>query len=266
MIDLHHGDCLEVMHAIPDGSVDMILADLPYGTTACKWDVVIPFEPLWKHYKRVIKRNGAIVLFGSQPFTSLLVASNLQWFKYAWVWDKVNRYTGSLNANRMPLKRHEDILTFYHELPTYNKQYRRGATFGTLELRGHGSTTQWGADKRRLRNGNDGEHHNPCSIVAIPAKTCEQGLHPTQKPVALMEYLIRTYTNEGETVLDNVMGSGTTLVACVNTGRNGIGIEKDAGYYNVAEKRIQEAEKHVQEAQERIQEAQNAARQMEFAS
>lgn len=233
------GDCLERMKEIPDDSVDMVLCDLPYGTTACKWDTVIPLEPLWEQYRRVAKRNAAIVLTASQPFTTTLIASNMREFKYCWVWDKVNRYTGALNANRMPLKRHEDIAVFYRSLPTYNKQWRDGKPYSVKRTGSHGAAF---GDTPVVRTGvNDGKH-NPCTILPIKADNkLEHGLHPTQKPVALMEYLIRTYTNEGEVVLDNCMGSGTTGVACVNTSRKFIGIERDPEYFRVASERISSA-------------------------
>lgn len=241
-VTLMQGDCLVRMAEIPDGSVDMILADLPYGTTACKWDNVIPFEPLWKHYWRVLKPNGAVVLFGSQPFTSKLVMSCVKRFRYSLVWDKVNKYTGALNANRMPLRRHEDIAVFYRTLPTYIKQYRQGKAFNTTKTNGHGSFTEYGNRKENRRCISDGRH-NPCSIIAIAGDNKKElGHHPTQKPVALLEYLIKTYTLEGETVLDNTMGSGSTGVACVNTGRSFIGIEQDEKYFAIAQQRIAEAQ------------------------
>jgi DNA modification methylase len=244
------GDCLDRMQEIPDGSVDMVLCDLPYGTTNCRWDSVIPFEPLWREYRRVTKPNAAIVLTASQPFTSALVGSNLKDFRYCLVWDKVNKYTGALNANRMPMKRHEDIAIFYRALPTYNKQYRDGKPFKSVNTNGHGGYTEYGTGAERRFTVNNGKH-NPCSVVAIPADNkLELGHHPTQKPVALMEYLIRTYTHEGETVLDNTMGSGTTGVACVNTGRKFIGIERDEAYFAIAERRIAEAQPSLLQAAE----------------
>jgi site-specific DNA-methyltransferase (adenine-specific) len=213
-IDLIMGDCMDVMINIPDGSVDMVLCDLPYGTTACKWDSIIPFEPLWSEYRRVCKHSAAIVLTASQPFTSLLIYSNLKEFRYSLVWDKVNKYTGALNSNKMPLRRHEDISVFYRSLPIFNKQYREGKPFKSTQTRGHGAHTQHGNSGVKHTTINDGRH-NPCSIIDIPADNKKElGHHPTQKPVALMEYLVRTYTHEGETVLDNTMGSGTTGVAC----------------------------------------------------
>lgn len=241
---LMFGDCLERMKEIPDNSIDMVLTDPPYGTTACKWDSVIPFEPMWEQLKRVIKDNGAIIFTASQPFTSLLVASNLKMFKYSLVWDKVNKYTGALNANKMPLRRHEDIVIFYSRLPVFNKQYRQGKAYETTKTTGHGSHTQYGelAETRVTKNNGN---HNPCSIIQIKGDIKKEGgLHPTQKPIALLEYLIKTYTLEKETVLDFTMGSGSTGVACKNLNRKFIGIEKDKKdkkYYKIAKQRIREA-------------------------
>jgi site-specific DNA-methyltransferase (adenine-specific) len=232
------GDCLERMAEIPDGSVDMVLCDLPYGTTQNKWDSVIPFEPLWAAYRRVCKPNAAIVLTASQPFTSALVMSNIDWFKYCWVWDKVNRPTGHLNAKKQPLRETEDIAVFYAGQPTYNPQMVDGDPYsatGSKKSDCYGSqktTTTICTGKRYPRN-----------VIKIAAD--ERGtvgrIHPTQKPVALMEYLIRTYTNAGETVLDNTMGSGTTGVACARAGRRFVGIERDEAYFAIARQRIESA-------------------------
>ena len=242
-IRLMLGDCLERMKEIDDGSVDAVIADPPYGTTACKWDSVIPLEPMWSQLKRVIKPNGAIVLFGSQPFTSVLVMSNLSNFRHEWVWDKVNKYTGALQANKRRMRRHEDICVFSLKANiTYNKQWRPGEPYSVKRTKGHGKHVG-DAEYDKVRIGENNGNHNPCSILQIPADNKrELGLHPTQKPVALMEYLIRTYTNEDETVLDFTMGSGTTGVACVKTKRNFIGIELDDGYFKIAEQRIMETE------------------------
>jgi site-specific DNA-methyltransferase (adenine-specific) len=236
MIDLINADCLEAMRDIPDGSVDMVLTDPPYGTTACKWDTVIPFEPMWEQLKRITKKNGAIVLTASQPFTSALIMSNVKMFRHEWVWDKVNKYTGSLQANRRRLRRHEDIVVFSKApIQTYNKQWRVGRPYVTTQTKGHGDYCEGNMPHTTT---NDGKH-NPCSVLEIKADNKKElGLHPTQKPVALMEYLIRTYTNEGETVLDFTMGSGTTGVACKNLGRSFIGIEMDADYFAAASERI----------------------------
>lgn len=231
---LWQGDCLELMKNIPDGSVDMILCDLPYGTTACKWDSVIPFEPLWEQYERIAKKNAAIVLTASQPFTTALAFSNLNNFKYQWVWQK-ERPSNPQLAKIQPLKTHEDILVFSFGRASYNPQ-------GLLEIP---------ADKQKVHKPEKNTlnhckrkpyvqtHTNyPKSIISF---TPERGLHPTQKPIALMEYLIRTYTNDNDLVLDNCMGSGTTGVACVNTNRNFIGIEMNETYFNIAKNRIEAA-------------------------
>lgn len=223
---LMQGDCLEMMKLIPDGSVDMVLCDLPYGTTRNKWDSVIPFEALWAEYRRVCR--GAIVLTSSQPFTSILVASNLADFKYAWVWEK-SRFANQMLAKQQPLKIHEDICVFSKGKHSYfpqdlievNKLTKQGSRVTDNNGGGLRKTeyvqTHTGYPRSILRFGSEGST-----------------VHPTQKPVALMEYLIRTYTNPGETVLDNTMGSGTTLVAAVNTGRFGIGIERDDKYFAIA--------------------------------
>ena len=243
MIDLMHGDCLELMKQIPDKSVDMILCDLPYGITACKWDSIIPFDKLWEQYKRIVKDNGAIALFGSEPFSTKLRASNLSMFRYDIVWDKT-RGSNFANARKQPMKSHEIISIFYKHLPRYNPQFWYAKPYKTTTkvrskeiegLRGRGSvaticTSTISEDGRRY----------PLSIVSFPRDGSR--IHPTQKPVALCEYLIKTYTNEGETVLDNCMGSGTTGVACVNTDRNFIGIELDDHYFEVATERINQAQ------------------------
>ena len=234
---LHLGDCLDVMQDITDGSVDMVMTDPPYGTTACKWDSVIPFEPMWAQLKRIVKPNGAIVLMASQPFTSALVMSNVAMFKETLVWKK-NIASNFLNANRMHLKRHEDICVFYQKPPTYNKQMNSGTPYVSKRTGKDDSGDCYGSVKKRLDTENLGER-NPISVIELDRQT---GLHPTQKPVALMEYLIRTYTNAGETVLDFTMGSGTTGVAAANTGRRFIGIEMDATYFAAAQSRIQKAQ------------------------
>lgn len=233
---LEFGDCLDVMASIPDGSVDLILCDLPYGTTACKWDTVIPFEPLWAHYKRIAKRNAAIVLTASQPFTSALVMSNPKMFKHEWVWIK-NRGSNFANTVREPMKEHENAVVFSKGGWTYNKQMQQRTGGGLSRVKYDFSkvteTENYGKFARSPPP--QGELRVPSSWQKF---NVEVGLHPTQKPVALMEYLIRTYTNEGETVLDNCMGSGTTGVACVRTGRDFIGIEQDPHYFAIATSRI----------------------------
>ena len=234
MIDLKHGDCLELMKDIPDKSIDMILCDLPYGTTQNKWDTVIPLNDLWNQYKRIIKDNGAIVLFSQPPFDKILACSNLKMFRYEWIWQKENS-TGFLNAKKMPLKIHENILVFYKKLPTYNPQMRLG--FKPYRCKQGRHTTNYGDYKRGHLTESNGERY-PIDIINFQR---EVSLHPTQKPVALLEYLIKTYTNESEIVLDNCMGSGSTGVACVNTNRNFIGFELDENYFNIAKTRINNA-------------------------
>lgn len=233
-----HGDCLELMKDIPDGSVDMILCDLPYGTTACKWDTVIPFAPLWEQYKRVTKKNAAIVLTASQPFTTALISSNMQQFRYCWQWVKPYT-TGFMNANKMPLKNTEDVCVFYRELPTYSPQgiIRSGKKQNRCKDKDSTIYADMGLKA--------GEYEQ--AFTNYPRQTIEfsrEGatVHPTQKPVALMEYLIRTYTNEGETVLDNCMGSGTCGVASLNTNRRFIGIERELKYFDIARQRIEAAQ------------------------
>jgi DNA modification methylase len=243
-MNLMHGDCLELMASIPDGSVDMILCDLPYGTTSCKWDSVIPFEPLWAHYKRVIKRNGAIVLTASQPFTSALVMSNSKDYKHRWVWDKVKPGSG-LNAKFSPLRSVEDVIVFCKESPPYNPQKISKKHRAEKKNDSNGEAFR-GARVERMHD-NNGEGF-PKEIITISNADQSGRVHPTQKPVALMEYLIRTYTNEGETVLDNCMGSGTTGVACANTGREFIGIEQGAKYFAIAKQRIESAQLPLLEA------------------
>ena len=234
--ELWHGDCLELMQSIPDGSVDMILCDLPYGTTACKWDTVIPFEPLWAQYRRIAKRNAAIVLTASQPFTTALIASNIKEFRYCWVWKK-SRFANQMLAKVQPLKVHEDVVVFYASKATYNPQ-------GLVEVN---KTTKQGT---RISDNNGGgtrkteytQTHTNYPRTVLEFASEGKTAHPTQKPVALMEYLIRTYTQEGETVLDNCMGSGTTGVACANTSRRFIGIEKEVKYFDIACRRIKDAQ------------------------
>lgn len=234
LLQLQQGDCLELMKDIPDGSIDMILCDLPYGTTACKWDSVIPFEPLWEQYKRIIKGNGAIVLFGSQPFTTELIHSNIRQFRYCWYWKK-NNATGGQFAKVQPMRCIEDIAVFYKKKPTYNPQ-------GLIKLENaimqkanrNTSIYTWGGKNEQIQEYTNYPKH------LLEFKNGKK-IHPTQKPVPLLEYLIKTYTHEGETVLDNCMGSGSTGVACVNTGRRFIGMEKEQKYFEIAKQRIEEA-------------------------
>ena len=235
-INLFHGDCLELMKDIQDGSIDMILADLPYGTTACKWDTIIPFGPLWEQYKRIIKDNGAIVLTASQPFSSALVNSNIKCFKHEWIWRK-ERGTGFQIAKYRPMQEHEHVLVFTGNGERVNYfpiMIKRDKPLKT-SLAGTSSDTSPIANMKKGKV--TYTHKHPLSIIEIPRD--KEKLHPTQKPVSLMEYLIKTYTNEGDTVLDNVMGSGTTGVACLNTNRNFIGMELDEDYFNMAKERIE---------------------------
>ena len=232
--ELHHGDCLEVMAGMEAGSVDAIVTDPPYGITACAWDSVIPLEPMWEQLKRICKPSGAIVLTASQPFTTALISSNLKMFRYEMIWRKTMP-TGFLDANRKPLKSHENILVFAAKQPTYNPQFWAGNAYGRIRGRDN-RATQYGRHTGTDTVNLDGRRY-PTSIFDC-SNSNHQSKHPTQKPVALMEYLIRTYTNEGETVLDFTMGSGTTGVAAMLTGRRFVGIEKDAEYFAIAQERI----------------------------
>ncbi len=236
--NLMHGDCLEEMRSIPDGSVDMVLCDLPYGTTQNKWDAVIPFDQLWAEYWRVLKLNGAVALTASQPFSSALVMSQPNRFKHEWVWIK-NRGSNFANTVREPFKEHESVLFFSRGKWTYNKQMqeRTGGGRGLIGKKIRGQTTP--TDNYGKFSGWETESLSEMRVPSSHQKfNTEVGFHPTQKPVALMEYLIRTYTDEGETVLDNTMGSGTTGVACMNTGRRFIGIERDPDYFVIACERV----------------------------
>ena len=237
---LIQGDCLVEMQKIPDGSVDMILCDLPYGVTDCKWDTVIPFEPLWVQYKRIIKDKGAIVLTASQPFTSALVMSNIKWFKFCWIWNKGLSGSPAV-AKYRPLPISEDILVFGDGKITYNPQMRKGKmrvkgrkTNGNT---GEGVSENW----KGLKNGHYSinDDYFPVNVLDITNANRRNKVHPTQKPVALFGYLIKTYTNEGDLVLDNCMGSGTTGEACFHTGRDFIGIEKDQYWFSYAKDRIE---------------------------
>ena len=236
------GDCLERMKEIPDGSVDMILADPPYQITQCKWDSIIPLEPMWEQLKRVIKPNGAIVMTAIQPFTTTLISSNMKMFKYCWVWEK-SKATGHLNAKKRPMVKHEDIVVFYLKQCAYNPQgliQKDSPTIskGNRGLKGLGSSGEcYGkAAKDAIQT-----HTNYPLSITKHSVDMKAEFHPTQKPVALMEYLIRTYTNETETVLDFTMGSGTTGVAAKNLNRDFIGIELDETYFNIAKERIKKA-------------------------
>ena len=234
---LYQGDCLEVMDKLieEDIKVDMILTDPPYGTTRNKWDSVIDLDKMWEGISKLIKPNGAIVLFAQTPFDKVLGASNLKMLRYEWIWNK-KLGTGHLNAKKMPMKQHENILVFYKKLPTYNPQMREGTSY----RRPTPSTTCSNYGKYTLMETVSNGERYPVSILEFSNANMKNRLHPTQKPVALLEYLIKTYTNEGELVLDFTMGSGSTGVACLNTNRNFIGIELDENYFNIAKQRIKE--------------------------
>ena len=236
MYELMQGDCLELMKNIPDGSVDMVLTDPPYGTTACKWDSIIPFEPMWEQLKRIVKPNGAIVLFGAEPFSSLLRCSNIKGFKYDWIWEK-SKATGFLNSKKQPLRAHEVISVFYSKPPTYNPQMVEGVSYNKGVRKEQTDNDVYGSFKQ-VEVKSDGLRF-PRSVQYFKTAELEGGFHKTQKPVALLEYLIKTYTNEGETVLDFTAGSGSTIVAALNTNRKAIGIEKVEGYFNIAKDRIE---------------------------
>lgn len=253
-VKLYHGDCLIEMNKIADKSVDLILTDPPYGTTACKWDSIIPFDKMWEQLNRIIKDNGAIVLFGSEPFSSALRMSNVKNYRYDWVWDK-GRGFGFANANKMPMKSHEIISVFYKHLPTYNPQKTKGKPY-TIKggIRNKGSKLlsgdkEYNSESRanianfvRPSCYNGGDRF---PLTVLNYKKDSDSLHPTQKPIALLEYLIKTYTNKNETVLDFTMGSGSTGIACINTNRNFIGIELDDNYFKIAEDRINKAKESI---------------------
>ena len=238
-MNLMKGDCLELMKSIPDGCVDMILTDPPFGTTKCSWDSVIPFEPMWNELNRIIKPNGCVLLFAQTPFDKVLGASNINMLKYEWVWEKTAA-TGHLNAKKMPMKAHENILVFYSKLPNYypiktTGHVRKSSTAdrGRLESEVYGSES--GVTTY------DSTERYPRSVLKFSSDKQKSNLHPTQKPVALLEYLIKTYTQEGETVLDFTAGSMSTAIACINTNRNGIMIEKDEHYFKVGSDRVSQA-------------------------
>ncbi len=230
-LDMRHGDCLDLMATLPDNSVDMILCDLPYGTTACKWDTVIPFEPLWAQYRRIAKRNAAIVLTASQPFTTALIASNMRDFRYCWVWDKTKGGNFAL-ARKQPMKSHEDVCVFYMAQPTYNPEME---TRGAVRKKGGGKASDNFGIVPTVSFNNT---YYPKTIIQFSTGSRKDHHHPTQKPVALMEYLIRTYTNPGDVVMDNCMGSGTTGVAAGNLNRRFIGFERDETYFDLAYARV----------------------------
>ena len=231
---LVHGDCLEAMKAVPDCSVDMILADLPYGTTQCAWDVVIPFADLWREYLRIAKPEAAIVLCAAQPFASMLVASNPQDYRYEWIWEKGNA-TGFLNAKKQPLRAHESAQVFYRKQPVFNPQMTTGHERKTSKRKTVNSECY---GKALALTEYDSTERYPRSVQFFSSDKQSGTFHPTQKPVAWMEFLINTYSNPSQTVMDNTMGSGTTGVACVNLGRKFIGVERDADHFGTAQERI----------------------------
>ncbi|NRG33923.1 DNA-methyltransferase [Niallia circulans] len=234
---IYQRDCIEGMKMVPDKSVDMILCDLPYGVTRNKWDSVIPFAILWEQYERIIKDNGAIVLTAQDKFTAKLMLSNEKLHRYNLIWHK-SRPTGFLNANRMPLRDHEDICVFYKKLPLYNPQFTEGKPNHIKEdvIPAEGANNNYGKFNPIARKKTSKKH--PRSVIKVDAEDPTKLIHPTQKPVALFEYLIRTFTNEGEIVLDNCIGSGTTAVACINTKRQFIGFEKEQKYVELANMRL----------------------------
>lgn len=238
MISIKQGDCLELMKEIKDKSIDMILCDLPYGTTACKWDDVIPFDKLWEQYERITKDNGAIVLFGQEPFSSLLRISNLKTYKYDWYWEK-ERLTNISQVKRRAGKTVETISVFYKKQPTYNPQmsiYTGPKRTNKVKNGKLGILTD--NQNKKVYEYKDNGLRYPTQILKFQRDCLICNLHPTQKPVALLEYLIKTYTNEKETVLDNCMGSGSTGVACINTNRDFIGFELDEHYFQIAKERL----------------------------
>lgn len=238
-LKLYKGDCLEIMRQIKNKSIDMILCDLPYGITNCRWDSQIPLDELWCQYERIIKDNGAILLFGQTPFDKVLGASKLDLLRYEWIWEKTQA-TGHFNAKKMPMKAHENILVFYKKLPVYNPQKTEGhnpVNTYTKYIDTQNKTEIYGAASREQKGGGNTDRY-PRSVLIYPSDKQKEYLHPCQKPVALLENLIKTYTNEGDTVLDNCMGSGSTGVACRNTNRDFIGIEIEDRYFRIAEDRI----------------------------
>ena len=233
MVDLHLGDCLDILPTLPDDSIDMVMVDLPYGTTACKWDSIIHLDFLWEQYNRICKKNAAMLFTSAQPFTTTLASSNINNFRYEWIWEKPQG-TNPMNAKVMPLKSHENILVFYRSKPTYNPQMWYSTPYSGFSSDTSKIGEVYGNQQSKHRDNPEGSRY-PKTVLKFKQ---EKGLHPTQKPVGLMEYLIKTYTNEGDTVLDNTMGSGTTGVACVNCNRSFVGIEMDKKYYQISKERF----------------------------
>lgn len=237
-ISLYNSDCFAALSHIPDNTVDMVLCDLPYGTTACKWDTILPLDRLWSEYNRVCKTNAAMVFTAAQPFTTVLAYSNIANLRYEWIWEKPQG-TNPMNSKIMPLKSHENILVFYREKPTYHPQMWYSTPYSGFKSDTSKIGEVYGSAKSQHRDNPEGSRY-PKTVLKFKQ---EKGLHPTQKPVSLMEYLIKTYTTEGETVLDNTMGSGTTGVACISTNRKFIGMEMDSTYFEIAKTRISTAMK-----------------------
>ena len=235
IVELHNGDCLEIMKDIPDGSVDFVLTDPPYGTTACKWDSVIPFEPMWGQLNRIIKTNGAICLFGSEPFSSALRMSNIKNFKYDWIWDKVNRYTGYGSCKYCPLKRYEIISVFYKSKPTYNPQMMVGKPY---KKTGDYSSKVYGTGKIKKHGENNGDRY-PFNILQYKGDDKKNGfLHPTQKPIKLYKWLLKNYAKPGDKILDTHVGSASSLIACHDMGFDAVGFELDPDYYEASKERL----------------------------
>lgn len=244
-LTLLNGNCLDIMPTLPDGCVDMVFCDLPYGTTQNSWDNIIAFDKLWKNYNRIVKENGAIVLTSQQPFTSKLIMSNIDDFRYEWIWEK-NKATGHLNAKKMPMKAHENICIFYRKLPTYNPQKTTGhKPFGAVKPKENipapEQTRNYGHMIKTFGNAGNTTDRYPRTIQKFPVINNDnpEKWHPTQKPAELIEYFIKTYSNENDTILDNCMGSGSTGIACLNSNRKFVGIEIDKEYYDKASDRIE---------------------------
>lgn len=238
---VYHGDCLDLMQQIPTKSIDMILCDLPYGSTNCRWDSIIDLKLLWVQYKRIIKDRGAIILTAQTPFDKLLGMSNIQMLRYEWIWEKSSA-TGHLNSNKMPMKSHENVLVFYKKLPVYNPQKTYGhrpVNNFTKTVLSQNKTELYGTCNKELKGTRNTDRY-PRSVIRFSSDKQTSCLHSTQKPVSLFEYLIKTYSNEGDIILDNAIGSGTTFIACMNTGRHCIGIEKDLKHYNTCINRVSE--------------------------
>ena len=240
MNKLFHGECIEIMQSLPESSVDMVFCDLPYGTTQNSWDTIIPFDKLWEQYHRVVKDNGAIVLTAQPPFDKVLACSNLNEFRYEWIWEK-NKATGHLNAKKMPMKAHENVLVFYSKLPTYNPQMTSGhkpmnAVLPKDNIPEPEEKRNYNHVDKRTGNPGGGTTRYPRDVIEFPVINNDdpQKFHPTQKPIKMIEYFIKTYSNPGDTILDNCMGSGSTCIAANNTDRQYIGIEMTEEYYNLA--------------------------------